>query len=709
MRSTPHQPGASSALLATRPWVVGLLLVFAVGFGLRALHVAALADGLSGPILVQDSRFYHERALQLIAPGETRAGEVEFTHVGYPYFVAAIYRLAGPRPVAVLWVQALLGSLAAVCLALAVRVTLSRDGPAIVAGLAYALYNGAIFYDGLLLTPSLVNSLLAAAWLALALGFRSGRVPAHVAAGVLLGLATLVRSNTAILVALLGLVLVLLPAATEGRGRRVRALALLAGAALPVLPFVALSSVEAGRFVPLSANGGMNFWAGNNRDAEGIYYQAPFLERLDVVGERDGYVDEARRRSGDASLDVTRAGGFWLREGLREIRDAPRRWVAIEARKLFLFWNRYEAKTNVGLEFAKHVSPVLRFNPLGFGLLAVLGVAGGVALYGAGERRIVPTAAAVGGSALITCVAFFVSGEYRHPLGLALCAGTAGLIAIASRLRRGELPRAPLAGLLVSGLLVSVPFAPLAVACHPRLDYSNHALALFDRGGRDAEAYEQALSLLDRGRQRLGPDLLLARAEFSLCKQVALERFDREAVGCALRIASQVYSTALADEISRYSAPALTSIAESIRAGLVELSRHDVVFEDSRLRREVALLGANDFLEIFAALEGGSVDAAREFADEALLRAPEHPQLLALAGRTLLAEGNEPDGVTKLLRGFRAWPPSSDAAFFLGEYFYESGDFDGARAALEEALRRDARHHRARFLLEQVVSASTTP
>ena len=88
-------------------------------------------------------------------------------------------------------------------------------------------------------------------------------------------------------------------------------------------------------------------------------------------------------------MTIAEASSFWLREGFREIAASPRRWLAIQSRKAALFWNHYEAKTNVGMEFVSGFSPVLRWDPVVFAALATLGT-GGIALLlslGAGRAE----------------------------------------------------------------------------------------------------------------------------------------------------------------------------------------------------------------------------------------------------------------------------------------------------------------------------------
>ena len=271
-----------SARRSRLPFAAGLAAVGLAGLVVRTSHALALLASPAGETLVQDAAFYHREALRILgtiaAPGP---GGPSFMNVGLPYALAAIYSIAGPSVRAALLVQAVLGSLTAVLLALAVERMIGSRRVALAAGFLWALYAQAVFYDGLVLTPSLTNDCLAVALLLLALLSRGGGPLLAVAAGLAVGLAAVLRANLLLLVPVVAVLLLFVPACTprdgDRRARRLAALLFVAGAAAVPLPIVLFNGAAHGEWVPVSANGGMNFWAGNNQDAQGIYYTAPFL------------------------------------------------------------------------------------------------------------------------------------------------------------------------------------------------------------------------------------------------------------------------------------------------------------------------------------------------------------------------------------------------------------------------------------------------
>ena len=233
--------------------------------------------------------------------GSSSAGPlpgVPFMNLGYPYALAAVYAAAGPSVAAALTLQALLGSLAAVLVALAARELFHGDTAAWIAGGIYAAYAGAIFYDGLLLTPSLTNLALAAALYGAARYLDSGATGAAMMAGIALSLAAVLRSTRCC--SCRGS----WPSSfwracprTRGAGSRGPPRSSPPPSPCPGA-FVLANGLTRGEWAPISGNGGMNFWIGNNRDAEGVYQAAGFLTSQTAQAEGRAFLSEARRRTG---------------------------------------------------------------------------------------------------------------------------------------------------------------------------------------------------------------------------------------------------------------------------------------------------------------------------------------------------------------------------------------------------------------------------
>jgi hypothetical protein len=376
-----------------------------------------------------------------------------------------------------------------------------------------------------------------------------------------------------------------------------------------------------------------------------------------------------------------------MREGLRDVRDHFGRWLGVEGRKLALFWNRHETRTNVGKEFVEQFSRVLEWLP-GFGVLAVLGVAGLAWLLA--EGRLWP-AAVVSVFILVpmaVCLLFFVSGEYRHPAALPLCLAAATPLDAAFRtLRRAS--RVPLLLGLVVGL-VSVPlvvhrFPPLARTDHPRLDYANYAKALTTQG---MPAVPRALVLLDRGRRIYGADPVLLDATLRVQVLATLRGDDVDQARAAMRTAGQLQAWLAGPDAAAFPERFLQETFTDLGRGMAAVVRSPAVASDPGLLRAGALLGGHGYAEVDALVRGGELDAAARFAQAALAQAPRSAPALTAMGRLAKARGNDSEAASWFRRAMSGWPRIPEPAIELARLFASSGDTPHERLALEDALRR---------------------
>ncbi len=162
---------------------------------------------------------------------------------------------------------------------------------------------------------------LGAAWLVTSASRASGRRAAVLAtlAGVLTGLATLVRPATIVFLAVAALWWLWQRSLT-----RVVALAL--GAALVIAPWTLRASERAGRFVLVATEGGVTFWTGNHPLAVGDG---------DLAANPQLKVASQALRSAHPDLTEEQMEPIYYREALAWMCAHPLDWLALEARKVF--------------------------------------------------------------------------------------------------------------------------------------------------------------------------------------------------------------------------------------------------------------------------------------------------------------------------------------------------------------------------------------
>lgn len=400
--------GEAAAPVDAPPRRGPLALLLAVAAILRLAHWAAVRDEPFFARLAMDSQEY-ERWARTIAAGDWLGSEPFFQAPLYPYLLALVYRAGGGLD-AIYLLQIAVAVAGLWALARAAR-ELGEERLALTATALGAVYLPFLFYDVQVLKESLAVALASFLLWALLAARRTGSSRLFLVAGATGGALALLRENFLLVVPFL------LPLAfrrAEGWRRGVRrAAALVAGLILPLAPVAARNAALGGGFLPTTSQGGVNFWIGNNPEADGTYRpltpgrQIPRLERREP--ERLAELATGRDLS---AADVSR---YWLGRALDWARAEPGSFVRLQLRKLRLYWSGYEWPDAVDYYWTKTISPALRLPLLEF--LAAALLAGAGALFVVAERRLdrwAPVLLFELGWMLST-VAFFLFSRYRLP------------------------------------------------------------------------------------------------------------------------------------------------------------------------------------------------------------------------------------------------------------------------------------------------------
>ena len=389
-------PDTEPSLPKPLPAVTGLSrrtlgLLFGLALVLRLAHVLAMGASpyFDNPVI--DAGTYEELATS-IAAGRGHP-EAAFWHPpGYPYFLGVIWWLVGKS---FLWprlVQALLGALTVVLTAwIGARLFKPRVG--LGSGLAAAGYGMLIYFDGELLPPTLaIFLLLLASAIAIARWNRPGRWH-WLAAGALGGLAATVVAT-----------LLVAPLVIAGFARRQAGWVLL-GTALAIAPVTLRNAVRGHEFVLISANGGVNFWIGNNPQ-----YQKMVDLRPDLGWKR--LVEEPGRAGVHVLANSSR---YFVAKAWNWAAHNPLAFARLQLRKLRLFVGGNEIYRNQAIYPARMDSPVLRALlwkipglAFPFGPLLPLSALG---LWVGALRA--PLLAALIAALSLSVVAFFITARYR--------------------------------------------------------------------------------------------------------------------------------------------------------------------------------------------------------------------------------------------------------------------------------------------------------
>jgi hypothetical protein len=308
---------------------------------------------------------------------------------GYPAFLT-LFRPSSAltaAPAAIKAVNALLVTLAVLLLAAIARQA-AGDGAAVWAAWIAALYPPLIWLPAYVFSETLYLPLALACTLVLArLTARSAA-----AAGLLAGVAALVRSSMLPFVALATLWLL-------WRRRFALAAIFAVVTALTVLPWTIRNIRTHGRAVVIAADGGVTFWTGNHPLArgEGDLAANPRLKEAEIAfrGQHPGL--------GAAALEP-----LYYRDALQQIRERPVWWLGLLARKAFY------AVVPIGPSYTLHSNRYLLTTVVSYAMLAPLAIAGFILV--ARQGRPPEFFYLLGASGVLVSLLFFPQERFRMPV-----------------------------------------------------------------------------------------------------------------------------------------------------------------------------------------------------------------------------------------------------------------------------------------------------
>lgn len=391
------------------PWP---LVVFLLALTLRSLYQISLADDPFFHYLnnIPDAFLFHNWASEIASENRWWGEEVFFIGPLYAYFLAVIYKIFGPNPDAVRLIQAVLDSFSAVFIYLiARRISGSKVG-AIAAGLAWALYLPALFFEAMLLPAALII-FLTTGGLALALtGLgEKGNWKHLTGAGLLIGLASLGRPNLALFAVLAAIPLLFIKSAGWRKA---------AAFFVPVLLLIGLTMARnaavGGDFVPISYQGGINFYIGNSKDATGVYNTPEEMRGRPKELNKEMATEIAQDKT-SKKLKPSQVSKWWFERGVRYITENPGEAAKLYWAKLRLLCNDFEPSLNVDYYFMKFLTPFHKVIPPWFGLVLALGIPGAIVALIERKNNSWFLALYLGLYAL-SILLFFVTSVYRLPL-----------------------------------------------------------------------------------------------------------------------------------------------------------------------------------------------------------------------------------------------------------------------------------------------------
>jgi hypothetical protein len=500
-RVRPSLPGSrlpvelAAPMTATRSRL--LVLFAALAYGLA--HLSWYAGTPLGQVPVLDER--ENLALAEQIAGGSLPREPFYRAMGYPLLLAGLRAggiPAGQLPVAALLLGVGLHALGALLAAMLAQRWFGDARAGLIAGLLFAL-NPVLVHYATQRLDAMLGTVLFLAGLACLTLERDGPDPwPLVGASLFWALATLTRPQFLPVWLILPVIWIWRRRTRAGFAGAFGAMA--AGGGLFVAQGLWQQAV-AGEFRILPWQGAYNLWAANQPGANGRYYFQTLDLSHPAQSDNPAKLESLalyQRETGDSPTDIGAMNAHWRERFLTYVTRHPVAWLELLASKTYALLNDWEQYNNKTYAFHKARSPWLRWNPLGWGVLFVLGVAGAWRLY-AEAPSIARAAGLIAAVYAMGVVLFYVSARFRLPLGALLCVVAAGALARPG-FWRGLAPSQPpiLAGTMLSAGILTFSF--------------------FD-GVRDTRPFVQDHLLVARAAQTVGDDIEVwqqARAALAL-------------------------------------------------------------------------------------------------------------------------------------------------------------------------------------------------
>ncbi|NOY05370.1 MAG: tetratricopeptide repeat protein, partial [Chlorobi bacterium] len=437
----------------------------------------------------------------------------------YPITLALVDMISGDMLVWIRLLQIVVSSVAVSVLVVWGKEVFGHAS-GVLAGLLLAFYEPSVFYDNMILLESFQTSLVVFHLWTLHRALESRKRAWFVVSGLCAG--ALVVNRASIAIYLVMLIAYLWLGIRSGRWSWKNIALFLLPVVILATPFVAWNTAKEKTPVGITTSAGFNLYAGNHAGSTGLYAMP---EGIDLARDPNG-VQFLSRLTGK-SMSSAEASSYWMDKSLEWMTTNPGDAVVLIIRKLGLFWNAAEID-QLGLSidfFRQEFSTLLRLPLVGFGSIAVIGLAG---LILAIRRKKLPVTILIFlVGYVLSIVLFFVSGRLRLPLAPVL------ILLVAYALVNvyvfiADKSWKELAFLVLTAVLAGIPTYALQVTPKPDFsnEYSRMGQAYFDEGlYTEAElAYRKALERKEKFRYHMNlGNALAAQGKFKL----ALEEYDR--------------------------------------------------------------------------------------------------------------------------------------------------------------------------------------
>jgi len=387
-----------------------ILIVLLLGLVYRLIFLLSYYYSPDWEQLLVDSLF-HDRWAMSIAAGNIAGEDTFFRAPFYIYLLGFIYAIVGHSLMAARIFGHMVG-LAAVALTYLIATRLFSRRIGLIAGIIHALYPIAVYFESELLVDNLFAMLMELSFWLLLISADKKQMKYFILTGLVIGLAAVTRP---VILALTPLYLIWIfikigPAANSIKN----AVQLILGLILMITPVTLRNYMVADDFVLISSSGGINFFIGNNPDADGLSAAMPRpLGRNWEIKDIKFAAEEETGRT----MRASEVSNFWMQKGLGWAKDNPGDFIRLYGKKLYHCINNFEISNNRNLKLFMGGFNIFKMTPLDFAVLFTMSIFGlGMLLI---NRRL-------GGSNLLMLAfiviymlvisLFFINARFRLPV-----------------------------------------------------------------------------------------------------------------------------------------------------------------------------------------------------------------------------------------------------------------------------------------------------
>jgi 4-amino-4-deoxy-L-arabinose transferase-like glycosyltransferase len=424
-----------------RRFPLQLALILAAALIIRIVYLLIYASLPEWSVLSVDN-YYHLHWAEDIAAGNVFGDTTYFRAPFYVYCLALIDLLFGPSLLAPR-IFGLLTGLASVTVTYLIARRMFSDKIAIVAASFQAIFPTVFYFESEILLDALFMFLLELSLYRYLIwrDFNSHRHAWWL--GVVAGLAAITRP-----IVLIFAPLILLCHWLDKRGFKPGwsgAVMFLAGLLVVILPISIRNVMVGGEPVLIAAQGGINFFIGNNSQSDGLSASLP--EPLGHNWQIKDITYIAEKEAG-RKLKPGEVSSYWFGRTFDEITQHPVAAIKLFIKKIYFNLSNREISNNRNLADFFNRHPMIKFNPLSFALifgLAVMAIMGGWKSH-SGIRLLAFIIVVY----VLAVSLFFYNSRFRLPiLPLYFIIAAAGIETLLYRLR-------PLSKSLFSSLLVGL-------------------------------------------------------------------------------------------------------------------------------------------------------------------------------------------------------------------------------------------------------------